>query len=43
MSKASDRGVTFSQKVQFMLAGPSGQVSLESLEDAITSLAGGNK
>ncbi len=42
-NKASSRGVSFSRQAQAMLAKSGGQVSLESLEDAIVSLVGTNK
>jgi hypothetical protein len=42
-SKAASRGVTFSRQAQAMMAKPPGQVPLDSLEDAIITLAGGGK
>ena len=42
-SKAASRGVTFSRQAQAMMAKPQRQVPLDSLEDAIVTLAGGRK
>jgi hypothetical protein len=42
-SKAASRGVVFSQQAQAMMAKPQGQVPLDSLEDAIITLAEGRK
>jgi len=43
LNKASSRGVVFSRQAQAMLAKAGGQVPVESLEDAITTLAGAPK
>jgi len=42
-SKAASRGVTFSRQAQAMMAKPQRQVPLDSLEEAIITLAGGRK
>lgn len=38
--RASDRGIAFSRQTQEMMRKPSGQASLDSLEDAISTLVG---
>lgn len=43
LGKASSRGLSFSRQAQAMMAKPAGQVPLDALEDAITTLAGAGK
>ena len=43
LSKATSRGVIFSQQTQAMMVKPGGKAPLESLEDAITTLVGASK
>jgi hypothetical protein len=43
VSKASSRGISFSRQAEVMMEKPSGQASLDALEEAIITLAGASK
>jgi hypothetical protein len=43
VNKASSRGISFSRQAEVMMAKPSGQASLDALEEAIITLAGASK